>query len=434
MDDIIRRLDVLESGQAALHRGMAVLDREAVRSRRAATDALQADLVARLAPGSLGGAFGRRGASWDPLPALGAPLLQRLRDDASLSSAIPGRPEAGYPNLLPDPLLERLEQGVNLTTSYVDHGPHWEARYVLNSGTAPAVRTLAPNGSRGSSGQEYGFHSSVMGLLDIDMAAAADISIFIRASDGWTAWGAFLPSWLTGSAWLLAGSSLDITATAYVQIVDDSDTLLAESDPVEVVDLGDIAEATIAEVGLETPEEGVVYHWRLRVDLVATAPGGALIGFADPLLAYSDDGTPPTFTPAVGYSWIPKAATEKLVPIDLVETDIAASTTTRLSLTDEAMGDARTLPIPWGGSIAGISWRFSAAVSAGTYDLDVLVNGSAAWSSDGHSAQLGTDRTAGLVEFAQDDTIGVEVVTDGSFAPTTLELVVTVWLLVDYGT
>ena len=334
-------LDQLRTEMAAMRAQLGALTQEVIRGGRSKRDGLSgADAAHLLSPRSLSRPIGLRPATAEAAPDLGSPLLSRLRDDAALGSLAAGSPDYGYPNLLNDPLFATMEYlGSSLTTSYVARGTEWEAKYVLNSGTAPATRDLEPGVSRGSSGSAYGFEHSSLASLDLSFASAGSITVYLRPIADHLPFAEFLPSWITASGWFVVQTSgTNLTATAKVQIIDDIDTVLAESDEVDLVTLGDIAEATPAYAAYEGPVALDPYRVRFVITVEATAAAGTIIGIGNPLLAYSDDGSPPPFTPAVGFFYTPGGAT--------ADTTSVVATRVRRT-TNQSISDATDTVVNW---------------------------------------------------------------------------------------
>jgi hypothetical protein len=94
--------------------------------------------------------------------------------------------------------------------------------------------------------------------------------------------------------------------------------------------------------------------------------------------------------------------------------------------------------MPYPGSIIGVTASLSGNVTAGVLTLDVTINGTATGfqalipgvytlpEKRGYSLQ-----EYGVKRFQAGDTIGVKITTDGSYAPTTLDLLAEVLLVLD---
>lgn len=127
-----------------------------------------------------------------------------------------------------------------------------------------------------------------------------------------------------------------------------------------------------------------------------------------------------------------------LVPVPFFEAGVSANSTINISPVDGGYDRAGTgfprMPLPWSGSIVGVSLALSDAITAGNIDVKVTVGGTSVWTAiSGHTGS-GTAATqdAGTDTFAASDRIGVQLVTSAAFAPTTTDAAVLVWLLVDY--
>lgn len=428
----------------ALSERVSILEREAVRGRRL-RDAHDADRL--LGPRSLSAPIGVRGMSSGGIPDLATPLLSRLRDDAGLAGLTAGRTDtfAGYANILADPTFDTLGASpsgafTTIGTSYTAISPEWEAKYVLNSGTVATTRTMGRLAARGdAAGYGYGVGSSGIGeLVFLFGVNASDMTIYLRPTDTYQ-WESPLPSWLVATirAWLLdtgGGSTPNVPATAYLEIVDASDTVVATGDSDDLMNLMDLNEFGALDAALEGPTVSTGYRPRLRIDLVkaAGATGQTYILLAEPLFAGSDDGSAPAYTPAVG-SWLPGAPGRQLVSRSFVASNVAAGAT--VSLDVSAAGFPSQVPEVYDGSIVGITYRWTANITGGSHSLRVLKNGSVVWTAfSGASAREDAISQPPWVDtFEALDKITVEVVTGGGFLPAgTNDIVVELYLLLDF--
>lgn len=451
MDELDARLRALESETSALRMGQSRLIDSLLRQGRARADA--ADLAAfeaRLQPGTLDGVVRARGGGSDRTPALATPLLQRLMDDPGLAAA-PGRMDlAGYANILLDPTFDTLGASpvgayTTIGTSYTAISPRWEAKYVLNSGTVATTRSMGRFSGRGDTGG-YGYGVGSSGIAEMDFVFgvnASDMTIYLRPSDT-SLWSAPLPSWLVASmrAWLLdlgGGSTPDVPATAYLEIVDGTDAVVASGDAQDLMNLLDLNEVGLVEAALEAPSlydgtSATRYRPRLRIDLVKAAGSAAqtYILLAEPLLAGSDDGSVPVYTPAIG-TWWPGAPGRQLVLRTYAEPNIAAGATTTMSVT--ANGFPVRVPEVFPGSIVGVGYRWLNAITGGTHSIIVQKNSSNVWTAfSGASAQSDQISQPPFVDtFVTGDLLSVDIVTGGGFLPDgTNDLVVDLYLLLDY--
>jgi hypothetical protein len=433
MDEYEARLSRLEGQVGGQRELLRALQTDAVRQRKLADAAQNEALAARLEPGGLTAQHGVRGGATDRIPALGSPLLARLREDSTLSGIAAGRtdPFDGYSNALADPTFDTLVSAT-IGLGYTAMGPEWEAKYVLNSGTVATTRTVDQWASRAASDAFLSSGTAEVALsFGVD---ASDMTVYLRNSTILTVNSKVTPSWIVAAIRAWAYDLDNVTATIYLEIVDGSEGVLATGDTEDLVNLLDLAEQSLLEAGYEGPVAAATYRMRVRIDVTKTAGAGgdAFIHLAEPMVSGSDDGSPPAFTPAVG-SWYPGAPGYQLVAIPLAETNIAAGATTVLDVGDTAVSNT-SIRMPWGGSVVGVSWRFNAAITAGTYDIDVLVNGSPVFSDNGNDAQAGSATQAPFVDrFVGDDTIGAQIVTGGGFTPDgTPDLVLFVWVLITY--
>lgn len=444
LDALARRLDALEAGRLSDRLMLDRLLNDAVRRRRSRTEP-EEDLVGRLSPGTLTGGHGVRRGRPDTLPDLGSPLLSRLRDDPSLQGMSDGRLDPGRPNLLFDPLLDRFVGAGALTTAYVAHGEGWEAKYTLNSGTVATTRTADHQGGRGAKWPTpiddyvYGFESSSNVVLTLVFGTAAcDMTVFIRPSTAWTPVPEYLPSWITAAVKMLTPLSDTMTsATATLQITDAADVVLAESDPLDLLAIETLVEVSGLQTGYQTPVTTASYRWRLRIDAVKAAGAVAELQalFCDPQLSYSDDGTPPPFTPNLGFYWMSGSPGYQLVGIPFALLNIPAGATTELQVADNALGiGSPRIRAPWAGSIVGLSYRMSAAVGAGTLALEATRNGTSVWTAfaagllaieDGATQRPGTDI------FGATGVLGVQAVASAGITAG-LDIAAMLWVLVNY--
>jgi hypothetical protein len=127
----------------------------------------------------------------------------------------------------------------------------------------------------------------------------------------------------------------------------------------------------------------------------------------------------------------------QLVPLTFGQTDLAVSQTdvqlvTAIGETGQA-NDGYAMPFP--GAVVGISYQLTAAATAGTGGVGATINGTEdadstlAFVADSTTVK-GYKRVArGAASFVAGDVIGAELSTNGSFAPITTDLSVTVWVI-----
>lgn len=322
MDDILARLAAVEGASMAARQRIEELDASTLQLKRAQEASQNAALLARLDPGPLTQLTPYGGAS-PSVPDLGSPLLSRLQSDSSMVGTTSGRtdPTGAFGNVLGDPTFSTVPlNGYTLTTSRAtisDASPqwqYWDAWYVLNSGTAPATsKQIYRAYERWALGPGlWTDNLTSSGIITVDLtwgAAAGDVTVYLIAAD-YAFTSKSLPSWLTGGvdiALLAATPTSNVTsAEAYIEIVDGSGNVLAQSDPEDILSLEDLDIRTHLETAMESPSASTAYYWRLRLDVVFPASAGHLyVQASQPQLSWSEDGSLPQFTPAAG-RWIPE--------------------------------------------------------------------------------------------------------------------------------
>lgn len=325
MDDVLARLSALEATGTSLRARVGTLEDVAVRSVRAQQQTSQDALVRTLDPGPLSSIQPYRGGG-DRLPALAQPLMARLMDDGNTGGLAAGRvdPTSSFGNVLGDPTFSTLPIGGTTLTAVANTNisdanpqwPYWSAWYVLNSGTAPATTKLIFRGAEryalGVGAWTDNVTSSSQATIDLDWAAAAgNITIYLLAND-YANMARRLPSYLSAGIDVVLNAGVPTanvtSATAYVEIVDGTGaTVYAQSDPEDLLALETIDLRSHIETALASPAASTAYYWRLRIDVVYPATAGHLyLDFNQPQLSWSEDGSLPQFTPAVG-RWLPEA-------------------------------------------------------------------------------------------------------------------------------
>lgn len=125
----------------------------------------------------------------------------------------------------------------------------------------------------------------------------------------------------------------------------------------------------------------------------------------------------------------------QLVAVQFVLLNVPANTTTPMQLGDNAlgMGSAQArFPAFYDGYIVGMGYRFSTALTGGTCSLRATVAGSEVWTA--HSLISGNTNGIARQAIGADAVgggsgIGVNVVTNAAFTPTTVDLAVTLYLI-----
>jgi hypothetical protein len=129
----------------------------------------------------------------------------------------------------------------------------------------------------------------------------------------------------------------------------------------------------------------------------------------------------------------------QLVPLVFGQTDLAATQTDAqlvVAIAESAQANTGYV-MPFDGNVVAVSWDFTAAPTAGTGTIGATINGtedadtrsSITVDSATTTGRLRVQR--GKAVFTAGQSIGVELTTDGSFAPITADLSVVVWVLLD---
>jgi hypothetical protein len=133
----------------------------------------------------------------------------------------------------------------------------------------------------------------------------------------------------------------------------------------------------------------------------------------------------------------------QLIALHFQQADVAASQTNAALTVAEVRDTAATADdqnavdayvIPWDFEIIGVSARSSAARSAGTLTVEPLVNATASGMTaalDATTTQsTRTIQNRGADTGVAGDRVACRITTDGTWAPVTADIVVTVWVLV----
>jgi hypothetical protein len=128
----------------------------------------------------------------------------------------------------------------------------------------------------------------------------------------------------------------------------------------------------------------------------------------------------------------------QLTPLVFGQTDLAVSQTDVQLVT--AIGESGQTGdgyvMPFGGEIVAVGWNLTAAATAGTLSVGATVNGTEdtdttiAVPADSATTKGYKRVPRNKATFVAGDAIGAEITTNGSFAPITADLVVTVWVVV----
>lgn len=139
--------------------------------------------------------------------------------------------------------------------------------------------------------------------------------------------------------------------------------------------------------------------------------------------------------------WIERITSRgQLVPLLFTQDQLAASQTDAAVNVIEAFGgttlsvlDANAYTMPWDGEVVGVSFRLSAAASAGQMTLGATINGTEdADTTVTITTQLGGYKRVprGAARFVAGDRIGAEITTSAAWNGTSADLLAIVWVLV----
>lgn len=94
-----------------------------------------------------------------------------------------------------------------------------------------------------------------------------------------------------------------------------------------------------------------------------------------------------------------------------------------------AGGVLNTYLMPKAGCIVGYAINYSAALSAGSTDFDLTINGTSTLTIAADTVSVSKVLTEGQEPFAAGDTLGVTYTTDGNVEANTVDVVVTVFVV-----
>jgi hypothetical protein len=133
----------------------------------------------------------------------------------------------------------------------------------------------------------------------------------------------------------------------------------------------------------------------------------------------------------------------QLVKFQFMQDDVAASQTdAQLTIVQEDDAAANMsiagVIVPFGGELIGITWKLSAAGTAGAFTVGPTIGGTektALTQTIGTAASGRATVPRGSLPFVAGDEIGAEITTDGSWDGTTSDFAVWVWaiLYMDLG-
>lgn len=130
----------------------------------------------------------------------------------------------------------------------------------------------------------------------------------------------------------------------------------------------------------------------------------------------------------------------QLIAIPFVLLNVPTNATTEMQIADNALGlGTPRIQMGWGGDIVGLHYRMSTDITAGgasALRIQATVAGSSVWTAHTlttSSAQFDTaTQDLGTDTFTASQNLGVQVVTSGTFAPTSLDLVCLLFVALKY--
>lgn len=135
-----------------------------------------------------------------------------------------------------------------------------------------------------------------------------------------------------------------------------------------------------------------------------------------------------------------RVISRSLVAIPFTLLNVPAGAITEMQISDNALAiGAPRIGSPWGGSIVGVSYRMSAAITAGGANalrIQATVAGASVWTAHTlttASPQFGDASQAPDADtFTSGQQLGIQVDASGTFAPTTLDIACLLWVALRY--
>jgi len=132
------------------------------------------------------------------------------------------------------------------------------------------------------------------------------------------------------------------------------------------------------------------------------------------------------------------AVTHPLVPLTFVGYDLAASQTGTgiyiVATGPSAKIDAQTHVLPWNGCLMAVAIKLSTAKTAGTLSITPTIDGtavSALTTTVGTATDYTTRVNYNAARFSAGAKLGVAYTSDASFAPSTMDIAVVVYVVYD---
>jgi hypothetical protein len=267
------------------------------------------------------------------------------------------RPYTGVANTLGDPTFEwvpRFENGPLVTTSWQAYGQFWEARYILESGSAPTTVNVYLGGERYHKDQDMG---SGRVAVYANNASGGDltgqITVEIRSKQATYNPAYNTPPYMVAAFKAVANNGWASAAQVEVEIrtTDGGDVLRANSGMVSLpwaagVEYAPTMVTCATDPAIVDPLTYVDWYVVFRVRSTYTArPNNNLVTYtliSEPQLLRSWTPDPPVFQPLFG-GWRPKA-TESVLPCAyMAGFDASGTYTTALNLA--ANGGCLAVPV-----------------------------------------------------------------------------------------
>lgn len=347
---------------------------------------------------------------------------------------------------------------VATSTSGSNFLPGW--RFVQSSNTTITAKIVQSGGVGSGSNVRFtaqagiasGHASYLEQIIDIGGSSVGDIGNLVRLAMRKNVLGPGLGLGLTVAAQYLAADGTTVGMPAEV-----TSSLAPSTSPTggDVAMEADAPPANARYLRLRSIVDGragtVANDW---LDILEIRRDRALPNLRMPDLSRSTNGLYDVRMSGSNLLWQPSSTTAgttttkrllnyQLVPLVFTGVNIPANATTNLDMPGDATLNLATprIGLPWASSIVGMSYRLSAIPTAGgtgALKLIVQVGGSNLWnpafSINGSGGALSNETSVAPETYnvASGGQIGVVATTTATYAPTTAEIVVVVWLAVKY--
>lgn len=252
---------------------------------------------------------------WDPRqglptsPALAQSLVDRLKRGNPVADSFGNTDQSyGQRNLLLDPGLDSLPSIASIGTTYSSTLP-WIVGRVLNSGTAPAVRSLTSGHNRGFGSSMW---STATGTFGIECSASTNSTFYVTQAVDWDQPEMVHLPYIVAAVRVAAISGTDVftnvtSCLIRLELLRDG-AVAATSGIVNFkTDLFDVDQQRRLYCSyFDLAMANHTWNWRLRIDVVTSGAGGILYpSFGEDQLQMTYSPDPPMFVPQVG-GWMPE--------------------------------------------------------------------------------------------------------------------------------